>query len=356
VVIAAAIWLTGSRTALAAAFITAAVTGLAELTWGRHRRAALAIAVILVTAALALWAYYPARRNTNPFRALEIRLALAKGSLAMTADHPWFGAGLGRFYELSEEYLNTHYYVRENAHNNFLQVLAELGVSGLSLFLATIGFALANTFRQRSPCGASWALLAAPATFLLTCFGGHPLVVHHASYPFWMALGLAAASPAEASPAVSPRLRSMAAVAIVVLTATLPWRATAAVRTANLEHTSIGFSQWHRESDGTRYRFTGTRSAFFVPSSARAIRIPLQHGGDGPAVVEIRIFLNGREANRVVLRKEDGWRTMRLLMPGDRVRFSRIDLEAALPDGGVLDARGSNTSGVLKVGRPFVEE
>jgi O-antigen ligase len=353
---AAGLWLSGSRTALAASFLTAAAVGLLRLRDRGHRRAALAIAGLgIVAVGAALWILYPAGRNADASLALQIRMALARAALAMTADYPWFGIGLGRFFELSRPY--THlpvYIVNENAHNNFLQVLAELGITGLVLFVGVLGLALAGA--GRAATRSEWAIFAGPIVFLVTCLGGHPLLVAHAAYPFWMALGLASAlSPFDGVPRAA---RAATAVLVVALTATLPFRAAAALRTADLAGTSAGLSRWQREPDGSRYRWAGGRSTFHVPASARWVRLSLQHGSSGPDTIEVRILLNGREADRVLLRKDEGWRSVRLV-PGRTAdsAFSRIDLEAWEKGGsGPIAATPTDTGGVLKVGRPVVEE
>jgi O-antigen ligase len=353
---AAGLWLSGSRTALAAAFLTAAAAALLALRQRGHRRAALAIAGLgIVAVGAALWILYPAGRNADASLALQIRMALARAALAMTADYPWFGIGLGRFFELSRPY--THlpvYIVNENAHNNFLQVLAELGITGLVLFVGVLGLALAGA--GRAATRSEWAIFAGPIVFLVTCLGGHPLLVAHAAYPFWMALGLASAlSPIDGVPRAA---RAATAVLVVALTATLPFRAAAALRTADLAGTSAGLSRWQREPDGSRYRWAGGRSTFHVPASARWVRLSLQHGSSGPDTIEVRILLNGREADRVLLRKDEGWRSVRLV-PGRTAdsAFSRIDLEAWEKGGsGPIAATPTDTGGVLKVGRPVVEE
>ncbi|MGH8637367.1 MAG: hypothetical protein ACREUZ_09565 [Burkholderiales bacterium] len=73
---------------------------------------------------------------------------------------------------------------------------------------------------------------------------------------------------------------------------------------------------------------------------------------------EVRILLNGREADRVLLREDQGWRNVRLIpVPSTDSAFIRIDLEvwtegASEP----MDALPSDSGGMLKVGRPFVNE
>jgi hypothetical protein len=144
---------------------------------------------------------------------------------------------------------------------------------------------------------------------------------------------------------------------VLIIAATLPFRIAAAVREANVEHASVGFSLWQHGPDGSRYRWAGGRSSFFVAASARAIRIPLRRGPLAPATLEVRIFLDGVEADRVVLRQDDESRTVRLVFARHvAARFSRIDLECSVPGAmQPVDVQPTQSAGVLMVGRPIEE-
>jgi putative inorganic carbon (HCO3(-)) transporter len=74
----------------------------------------------------------------------------------MVSAHPVRGVGSGNFSLVSGHYLlrkpgavKRDFFIREPkvAHNMYLHVLAELGIVGLSLFLAMLGFALACAFK-----------------------------------------------------------------------------------------------------------------------------------------------------------------------------------------------------------------
>lgn len=345
--IAAGLWMSGSRTALAAVCVMAALAvGIALRARAGNRLMPLVAGVaLLAMAAAAGWVWYPHGRNLEAGQAFSYRIELAKAAFKLTAAEPVFGVGVGGFYDLSGH--------RENAHNNFLQILAELGIPGLALFLSTIAFAVRDAFRSISP---PLPLLAGIGTFLLTCLAGHPLLVPAAAYPFWIALGLTAA-PHTATPVSDRRLGIVALALIVLCAAALPFRMDAAVRRANLEGQASGLSKWQHEPDGSRYRWAGGRSSFFVESSARAIRIPLRHDLPGAGPLEIRIFLNGREANRIMLQPGGEWQNVRLLLARDDERaFSRIDLEAGLPGTLTpLDVQSTDLGGVMMVGRPIIE-
>ncbi len=133
---------------------------------------------------------------------------MGKIALNVTLEHPVFGAGLGRFWELSNVYMN-------NAHNNFLQISAELGIPAVLLFVLVGGLAVRASWRDTERWGPARGLSMGLAVFLLTCMAGHPLLISGAAYPFWMALGFAAIG--DRGPALSTRVRLAGIAAILVI-------------------------------------------------------------------------------------------------------------------------------------------
>ena len=355
--IATGLWISGSRTALAAVSIVAIAGGLRTLWRGQHRRIALAGLTLLVAASMLMWVYYPRDRNAEAAVAFQIRASLAKGALEMVRSEPVFGVGVGRFYPLSVDYTLRQYIApRENAHNNFLQILAELGVPGLVLFLSIVGISLRDGVRSSGQSWVTAGAAAGAAAYLLTCMAGHPLLVDAAAYPFWIALGLAA-TPLASSPPISRRaIVVISAVALVVL-ASLPFRLARAELYADLESASAGFSVWQREADGKRYRWSGGHATFFAPSKSTAIHLPLRAGTAASSPVEVRFSVDRQESQRIVLRPGSDWSGVFLpLPPGHRGRFVRVDIDVSLP--GVqrpADAKATDLSGVLMVGRPEYE-
>ena len=345
------LWVAGSRTALVAVFVMAALAGVSKQRVLPRRVAILAGLGLLAVAAFAGWKWYPQGRNATSSMALNFRIERTIAGLKLFRDQPVFGIGFGRFYMESQRYATQP----ENAHNNYIQILAESGATGLVSFLAVVAFALRQSWLHPNPV--SSALLFGIGTFLITCLGGHPLLIGGVAYPFWMALGLAAA-PSPPGDTV-PRWARIAAVCVaIVITLALPFRMVAAVRNADVEHASSGFSKWQRAADGSRYRWAGARSTFFIASSSRAVRIPLRRGPDAPPSVEVRVFLDGREADRVLLHEGEDWRLVRLVLARKaEARFTRIDLEAATPQTlSPVQRPATETSGVLMVGRPVIEE
>ena len=59
----------------------------------------------------------------------------------MVEAHPLFGVGIGQYARWSGQFSSPELlaiYVSENAHNNFAQVAGELGLAGLTAFVALL--------------------------------------------------------------------------------------------------------------------------------------------------------------------------------------------------------------------------
>ncbi len=362
-VIAGGLWLTGSRFALASAFAVAAVLAFAAWRRAASRLSRMAVAsalALLVGSAVVVSFRYPEGRNAKAWSAFVFRVDLARAGLQMAAERPLSGVGLGRFYTLSSDYapqaLARLGFLREHAHNQFVQTLAELGIPGLIAFLALIVASLGQSLRREGPPPPHvTGLVAGIGAFLLSCLGGHPLVVPEASYAFWLALGLAAA-PATDVPSGDRRWRVIVLAVTIILVSSVPWRAVRAVHEADRAGVSAGLSKWQREADGTRYRWAGNHAAFYFSSSARAITIPLRYGSASTGPIEVRILIDGREADRINLAPEDGWRPVRIVLRRTTAsRFCRIDLVSVAAGASGSASAPTDSSGLLRIGRPSDE-
>ena len=72
----------------------------------------------------------------------------------MAREAPLFGIGVGRFFEESARLASPElrrYYSAQNAHNQVIQFLGELGVPGAALFLAVLACSLAPGWRGPDP-------------------------------------------------------------------------------------------------------------------------------------------------------------------------------------------------------------
>jgi O-Antigen ligase len=340
-VIFAAAWLTKSRASVGAILMVAIGVILIALVRRRARRS-LGIWISAVACALVVVIFirvFPNRMFGPALQsALDIRLVLVRVSMQIFATQPVFGVGVGGFYDSSAPFLATSplggIYIRENAHNNFLQGLAEFGVVGLAV-AAWLLWQLLRRWLSRGSTGDAVAkgAVAGVAAFALTALIGHPLVTPEVNQAFWLMLGAAAGAYGGAGTTQTTR-RTWWVVAVfaALMIAALPWRFHSEVETLDLEHIRYGVSKWTTDSEGVRYQTFRERATLFVSSDMNAATIPLREPQASDGVLQI--YVEGRLANEV--RTESQWRNVRVLAggAGGRKRFHRIDLVASPRAGG----------------------
>ena len=332
--IGASLWLAGSRAAVAAALILGLGAAARRIgtRWPtiRYRAMLAGVALAVVVLPIAMVAAYPGRGGVD--KAVEsgrIRVEFVATSLRMWSTDPVFGVGAGRYYGLSDQFMGPYIQSlwRENAHNNFLQIGAELGALG---FAGTVWLLIAGGRRVRQAlrarAGRPAPLLvgagAGLAAYLLTCLAGHPLLVPETAYPFWIVSGLAVAlAHRELAPPPAPGRRYFATGAAIVLflIATLPFRVDAAVRgLASDQDARFGAFHWEVDAaDGRRFRWIGPRALFFVPGDDdRTLRLPLRalHADRGRPV-NVDIAVDGHPVARLPLLNDD-WVELPLRLPG----------------------------------------
>ena len=361
-----ACWLAGSRTALAVALLAA----FAAAAWrlpscsaaGRRRALAGLAAAALVTVPLAMLAAFPERtrhaRSSGVGAAWEMaawslryRVGIVNAGLRAWSTAPLLGVGAGRYYDLSEQFTEGELparFRRENAHNNFLQVAAELGAAGLAAFLGLLAAGGYRVWQAAQSAAAREPLLAGAgagaAAFLATCLAGHPLLVAETAYPFWIVFGLLLALvhgrlPAARAPARRPILTP---VIVLILAATVPLRVAAAARGMTFDDTPAavdvlrsGLFDWELEhATGRRFRWTGAHATTFVAGDARTVRIVLRalHAGPDGGPVVVDVTLGGRPVRRVSL-FDRRWVEVTLHpVPGrPAAALQRIDLRVTPP-------------------------
>jgi O-antigen ligase len=350
--IAVSLILSGSRTAMLAAAIAVGIAwsigrGVKHPSLLPHRRrlAATIVCLAVIVGAGAVYLTFQ-RSETSAMVALRVRAELTKMSLKMLGSRPVFGIGTGqypvRFSEFVTQELKWIYPVsRENAHNNFLQILAELGIVGFAAFVCVVAFGVHSALplvRAGAARPVERAAWTGGLAFVLTWIAGHPLLLDAPSFSFWLLFGALAGSGAAtravdapvtvASQSPRPTLhdgRWLLAALTVVLALSLPVRAQRELAEANLEHLGIGLSQWQTERDGVEYRIGGVRSTVFVPAEATVIEVPVR-AVDGQQPLEVEVFLAGRAADVVTVR-QGGWDRVVLRIPhhGDRRRFIPLE-------------------------------
>lgn len=339
VAIACGLWISGSRVAILAGLVAAAASGLIALARKRIPMAAMAVAAAVAIVCAVAVLYLPARGTQKSSSiATEVRGGLARVAVRMIAERPLTGIGLSEFYRRSGEYASPELLAlfprarNENAHNNFLQIAAELGIVGLAAFVWVL-VAVLSTARPESTQRLHAGLIVAIAAFLLTCLGGHPLLVHEAAYPFWILLGIAAAGPGPTEtspPSRTHRVVALATAAAIMLS--VPARSAQQRRGADLEHVGIGVGTWQTADDGTRFRWARGSAVLFVPGTYAGFKVRLSAAANSP--VRVQFKLDGRIAN-VITVTPDGWRNVTVVLPPDptSARYRRLELTGTAEQG-----------------------
>lgn len=333
---AVAMWLTSSRVAVLAGVIALGGALLVrEVAGGRTRAMRAFVIGAAAVALLGVLVFVLPQRGTqkSSFLAADVRLGLIQTGARMIASHPVFGLGLGEFYRRSPEFSSPELIAKfpavawhENAHNNYIQVTAELGLAAGILFTWMIAAALVTFARRASVNDPRLMLtLAAVAAFALTCLGGHPLLIPEPGYVFWAMLGAAAGSVAAPAEARRGRVRWLVPICLVAIAITMPWRIRATTRDADLEHVGIGVSLWRTSPDDIRYREAVGHATLFIPNGAVRWRWSVYPLADQP--VRLELTLDGRLADVVTLAPRQ-WNALTLPARSEPqgARSPRLDL------------------------------
>ena len=225
-----ALWLTRSRTALLAWLTGVAIAWMLARGWSWRR-----FAILSGMAALILSVLIGLRfgREEPALPSAWFRVDMARVSLQLAARSPIFGLGLDTFHAASVPLITPEIAATfpaaargENAHNNFLQILVELGAAGLMAFfwlLTVAALPLVRAVRQGHVGFLPLGIGAGVFAFLITCVMGHPLLVSEAALPFFLMLGLVAAAVPN-SAAGTPRAPRIAAACVLIVAIALVLR------------------------------------------------------------------------------------------------------------------------------------
>jgi O-antigen ligase len=348
-VMLAATWITGSTTA-AGAVVVASVT-VAGWLWARRARAwwkpVLVVALVGIAALGSLVAFLIWNVRFEPFvRSFGYRAGLWQAAVRAWADHPAFGVGIGHYSSVSIGYFSPEILPRlmyetgttvphENAHNNYLQLLAELGLAGLVPFVWLVVVAAVRVVRAIKIAGEPVLVGAAAAAFafLITCISGHPLLVREVAMAFWVVLGATVALAVERARGAESLTRAgrtgraLFVAAIACLAVSVPIRAHWSIEhEAELGRAALGFSRWLADPAPVHATITGRLGRFYVPGTTCVVRVTLRAESSGKSPeTDVELRVDGRAANRV--RVGEAWREVRVaLRPDTRKRFRRFEL------------------------------
>lgn len=349
---AVGLWFTLSRAALAAA----ALAIFAGVAWhaGRERirltgpRVIISLAVAVLLAAIAYGGLH-----TRSFGFSTHRQFYAT-SWRMIRARSGFGVGIGQYYPTSGLFLSPQLAWRfgfENAHNNWLQIGAELGFLGLGLFVAWIAASFVRAARALviAPDARLLGAGAGTLAFVVTWLTSHPLLVDEAAFPFWTQTGLMSAlagstlvnariSPADLKRStrgfLRPFVRSrggratafLAASAVVLACAAIGWSQGPVAPPESRDVT--GLYEWETAPDGTRFRWMQQYASIFVPADTVLASLPVRLPRVPNLPRTVRAYTNVHGVLRENSDITDAWRVLDVRLPDavPPVRYQRIDV------------------------------
>ncbi|MDQ3489247.1 MAG: O-antigen ligase family protein [Acidobacteriota bacterium] len=344
-----ALYLTGSRSVIAAALAGLVVLVLMLIRQGAAAaRSLVAFGIIAAVVMVIGYPWWTGRDLSGVMarQSLYVRAELMKTGLRVIETRPLFGVGIDRFHllagGLASPDLHALFPARKNPHNDFLRFATELGLVGLALFLWILIAAARVIWRalRESRDARLAGLVGGIIVFLVTSMVSNPLMVREVSYVFWIALGLAVGrSTVIQSPrldnaprttvAVGGRRRwSSGPVGLLVgglLVFSVPLRARQELAETNLSHVSYGLFEWGNDPDGTRSRWSRPEFTLFVDGRALLVEIPLSGIAlRSNALRQVEIRVDGRLVNRVPVGAE--WQRVRTPLPGGpRTESWRLD-------------------------------
>jgi O-antigen ligase len=304
-VVGLGLWITGSRFALGGAVLAAAAAvalWARRFSWWRMALAGLAIALVLAAGWFGVVKKTP--RYNELSNSVQTRVLIAQASLRLFTTAPVFGIGIDQLHDASERVVAPGFrelsgYAKQNAHNNFLQTLAELGLVGLAVMMFWLTALLGGAWRAPAPDRHRDALALG--------------VVAYAG----LLAALAAPLPGRWSRA--------AAALIAVLLVTVPIRAMMLRNSADLEHLGFGLSLWQDDGE-RRYREASTEFQLYLPSGT-AVRLPMRLA---PSVAPgtATVHLKGETLATVPLSHEQ-WQVVEVQLPASRARFVLVTVQVS---------------------------
>jgi O-antigen ligase len=336
IVIAAGLWISASRLAIIGAAIAATI---ALVWWGARSSRRRAVTAGIATVVVLLVGWFAVGPNVGRYgtasASVRTRLMMAETSMRLYLTAPMFGIGIHQFYAASARALDPDFpslsgYARENAHNNFLQVLTEQGVVGLAAmlwWLALLGVGFWSARKRDGPLRERDALFLGLFTCVSTWIGGHPLLLREFSTIFFVY----AAMLASFTPAVSVVGARVATTGAAIVALSLPVRATLLRNAADLEDQGFGLSRWARDAEYL-YREAGAEFHVYLPTGG-TVQLPVRLAGDGPATALVEVHLGGRvvQERRIAA---DQWRLLDVEVPQSTKRFELARVTVRV-DGGV---------------------
>ena len=165
----------------------------------RDLKKLLSIVLIVLLALIAFINLHPSTvervetvRNLDNEQSVSERFLIWRSAIEMIKDHPIMGVGFGKF----EEYYQREYISDEakerwqgHAHNTYLQLWAETGVIGLTIYCAMFGYILRWSWRRRGNRYAAMIFFSTVG-FLLYSLTDYTYSSFSAMRVYWFVFGI----------------------------------------------------------------------------------------------------------------------------------------------------------------------
>jgi hypothetical protein len=337
--IAVALWWTGSRAAVAASCCGALAAAVLSrrVSW-RAVGWGLAFSAVLVVLSLR----WHSNGQLSAADALRIRFEMGRTGFLIAAQHAAFGVGPGQFPIASRQFLSDRLLALfpvavdgENAHNSFIQIVAEFGVLGACALLGFIALPLLTSSQAIRAPGAHAELpgfVGGLCAFLLTCLLGHPFLLPLCLWLFFLTLGIVSGLTSGAAPP-GRRLEGATLFFVLLVAASIPWRI---VRAAPLSvDRSAAPAKTGADTgsvDGIAYTTIERHYALYIDASAHAVTLPMRLAPGTPSSCAVRISMNRRPAD-IVVPQTDAWLNVRYVVrEAENGQPGRLDLLVGRPN------------------------
>lgn len=167
----------------------------------------------------------------------------------------------------------SSYQKPENAHNYFIQLAVDMGLSGLALFVLVLaavfrsGLASLETLRP-----ARLGLIAGLAGYLATCMTGHPLLLPSQQFMFWFAAAAISVPSSKPAPLSMKPLHPARVVVVCICCAVLAGYMLMFFSRGDRADYELGFYAWERWNNQPM-RWTMKKSFASMPAASDIIRM-----------------------------------------------------------------------------------
>ena len=255
----------------------------------------------------------------NPELSLNVilkgRVELWKHAIAVFKDYPVFGSGLGSLPSLQ----NAPYFVSqpENAHNYFLQILAEAGLTGFLLFVLALSLVFREVRRKLQSAADSeylllYGLLAGLIAFLCTSITGHPLLLLKLQFVFWSMIAVLVLRPGSESYVRLSRYKPILFVSGIIIAVSFWWQIHRTLELRRLIAYEHGYHAWEKDEQGLLFRWTTAEALSELDVQGEVLSFSLRQLN--PQVLKgstfVNLYLNDQLLDRISFTNTN-WRPVR---------------------------------------------